>query len=86
MTNEIIIMIVLMIPPLIYCLFFLYKIIESFFNVFHYFKCRKKYKNIIQSHLNMCKQCEEKLRQDKELYKQVLNNFIKENVEVINLY
>ena len=50
------------------------------------YKCRKKYKNIIQSHLNMCKQCEEKLRQDKELYKQVLNNFIKENVEVINLY
>ena len=85
MTNEIIITLILILPPLIYCLFFLYKIIKSFFNIFHYFKRRKKYKNIIQSHLNMCKQCEEKLKQDKELYNQVLNNIIKENVEVINL-
>ena len=73
MTNEIIITLILMLLPLIYCLFFLYKIIKSFFNIFHYFKCRKKYKNIIQSHLNMCKQCEEKLRQDK--YTEYVENY-----------
>lgn len=86
MTNEIIITLILMLPPLIYCLFFLYKLIKSFLYVFHYFKCRNKYKNLIQSHLDMCKQCEEKLTQDKKLYNQVLKNFIEKNIGVINIY
>ena len=40
-----------------------------------YLVCKYKYRNLIKSHMDMCRRCEEKLNKNSELYQTVLNNF-----------
>ena len=77
MLQKIAYIFVLFMPCFISCLLFLYWILKLIYTAIKYFICKYKYRNLVKSHLYMCKKCEDRLKQDNELYQIVLNNFMR---------
>lgn len=76
MQQQITFILFLITPCVVSCLFFLWEIIRTIYNIINYFICKKRYSGLVNSHLDMCRKCEENLNNNKDLYKTTLINFI----------